>query len=396
MKLFRNILLIILLCLAQYAKATEIATTQSLSGKAYASLLTCGPGDEFYETFGHSALRIYDSVNGIDIVFNYGTFNFAEPHFYLKFAKGKLDYNVNKQPFDIFISEYMFYGRAVWEQRLTLDSVELSRLYSSLMINALPENKYYKYDFFRDNCATRVHHMIQESLNDTQKLAFDTPRQRASYRDLIYKYTDKDNLWWRFGVDILLGARCDKPMTTEEYMYVPMEMMTQYDTTFNRSGSHLSAPAEKLLDDSRETSSTVFSPSLCFMLLFLVVLILTIMAKRRGWRLLWLDGILFSAAGLVSLLLLFLWFGSDHWCTKWNFNLLWANPLFPIMLFRLRKGNRILSIILTCCFAALILIWIAGWPQILNSAAMLITLTLLVRVGTRERRTENGERGTGH
>ena len=364
-----------------------------LSENAYASILTCGPGNEFYETFGHSALRVVDTSMGIDVVFNYGMFSFNEPHFYFKFARGRLNYFVTVQPFQEFMAEYDYFGRSVTEQRLKIGEEELTRLFRTLIINVQPENKYYRYDIFRDNCATRVRDMVDAALNDNNRIDFKVENKHVSYRDLIHKYTGNNLKWWCFGCDILLGARCDRDMTTQQYMYIPAEMMTIYDTSVTVCGQRITCQPKELLPQSFTPQETVFSPSLLFMLMFLIVLILTLIGKHKGWKLIWLDATLFSAAAILSLLLLFMWFGSDHWCTKWNFNLLWANPLFIYLLFRLRKPARGIVTATICCLVATILMWFIGWPQNFNSATILITLMLLIRLwATLDRkRTENND-----
>ena len=124
---------------------------QKLSDSAFASLITCGPGNDFYTTFGHTALRICDSARKTDIVFNYGTFDFNTPHFYLKFSRGILQYQLSISHFNSFMAEYVYEGRAVSEQRLLLTQEELERLYDALMENYLPKNRYYPYDFCIDN-----------------------------------------------------------------------------------------------------------------------------------------------------------------------------------------------------------------------------------------------------
>ena len=354
-----------------------------LSENAYASILTCGPGNEFYETFGHSALRIVDSARGVDVVFNYGMFSFSEPHFYFKFARGRLNYFVTVQPYQEFMAEYDYFGRSVTEQRLNMSGEELMRLYKALIINAQPENKYYRYDIFHDNCATRVHDMVNAALDESDRIDFKNVNKHVSYRDLIHKYTGKHLKWWCFGCDILLGARCDRDMTTQQYMYIPAEMMTIYDTSVTMCGQKISCQPDELLPQTFTPQETVCSPALFFMLLFLIVLILTLVGKHKGWKLVWLDAVFFAVAAILSLLLLFMWFGSDHWCTKWNFNLLWANPLFVYLLFRLRKPCRGMVIATICCLAAAIVMWFIGWPQNFNSATILITLTLIVRLCAR-------------
>ena len=131
-----------------------------LSETATASVLTCGPGDDFYTTFGHSAIRICDTAQGLDLVYNYGTFDFNTPHFYWKFMRGQLNYMLGRSSFEAFMEEYIYYGRAVWEQRLNFTPREVNNLYLLLEQNYLPEYRHYRYDFFRDNCATRVRDMV--------------------------------------------------------------------------------------------------------------------------------------------------------------------------------------------------------------------------------------------
>ena len=386
------LLISLVLSIATAAAQDTLRKGQVLGEGAYASVLTCGPGDEFYETFGHSALRICDTANGIDTVFNYGMFSFGEPHFYLKFAGGQLNYYVSAQSFENFILEYRYFGRSVFEQRLRLTPSELQTLYEALKTNALPENKYYLYDFFRDNCATRVRDKIEESLDGRTILNNSLPADAATYRDLVYKYTDSTLLWWRLGVDLLLGARCDKPMTAAQYMYIPMEMMMQLDTLLTADGTTLTEPTVQLLTDKRVPMKKSVSPTMCFWLLFSIVLLLTLLARRKGWRLYWLDGILYGVAGLVGLLLTYMWIGSDHWCTKANPNLLWANPLMLVLLLRLRHRNTAIVLVVACCLLAALVGWMLP-PIHFNSAVLPIVLMLLVRLFlSGKRKAESGKR----
>lgn len=371
-----------------------------LDSTAYASIITCGPGDEFYECFGHSALRICDSSQGLDLVFNWGIFNFDEPFFYLKFAQGTLKYRVAVQRFDNFMWEYIHYGRAVWEQKVNLTNEEINELFAKLIENAKPENMYYKYDFFRDNCATRVDEAITKTIiaggeptyQTKSKTAGETPtyqtgngvRKDVSYRDLLYKY-NVSMPWWQLGTDILLGARCDRPLNVAQLRYIPMEMMAQYDTMHRADGGRIAQEKVQILDDNRTPLGRGFSPTLTIWLLFFLIAALTLYGERRGWRLLWLDGIILGLTSFIALLLLFLWFGSDHWCTKWNMNLLWANPLLLWPLFRLRKPKKAdcLPMIFILLFA------LAAWPfglQRMNAAVLPIILIIIIRLSVRLKR----------
>ena len=126
------------------------------------SLLTCAPGEELYSTFGHTALRVQDPSQGIDQVYNYGTFEFG-PDFYTKFIRGKLLYFLSVEEFGDFMYQYEAQSRSVQEQVLRLDCFEKQKLRSALQVNALEENKYYRYDFLFDNCTTRAGDMVAKN-----------------------------------------------------------------------------------------------------------------------------------------------------------------------------------------------------------------------------------------
>lgn len=379
-KLFISLIVVLLVHANAWSqKRCDTLRAPMLSDSAFASVLTCGPGNRLYESFGHSALRICDSASNIDLVFNYGTFDFDEPFFYLKFAKGRLNYCLAVQSFNSFMFEYDYFGRAVWEQRLRLSKSELERLFTIVYVNAQPENRYYKYDFFHDNCATRVRDVIERSLIDRRAENDNYPDEEVSYRDLIYKYTEGTLLWWRLGNDLLLGRNCDGIMTKAQYMYIPMEMMSQYDTLQTSDGNRLAEPAVQILPEKRDPATKSVSPTMCFWMLFTVVLLLTLIARRNEWKLYWLDIILFSVTVAVSLLLIFLWAFSDHWCAKENLNILWANPLFIILLLRIRHYNPVISLVIFCILLCMLIGW-SLWPQNFNPAVLPIALTLVLRL----------------
>lgn len=391
--------LVSLLTIIAFATPKMLAqdTIPHLGDSSFVSLITCGPGNEFYTTFGHSAIRICDSTLGIDVVYNYGTFNFGTNHFYLKFAQGRLNYSLSRGSYGAFLMEYAAEGRSVWEQRLNLTNQERNNLLVLLETNYLPEYRYYKYDFFRDNCATRIRDIINNSLSHRTYFVDSEPSTHKSYRDLLYTPTETNLLWWRFGVDLLLGQRCDKICTSTEYMFSPIEMMHQVDTTcikaknaqgqwYNTHQLLLSKKIE-VLPETRTPLQPSINPTFIFWIIFLVILGLTLLGWSKHKKLGWLDAILFGVVGLVSLLLLFLWFGSDHYCTKWNWNLLWANPLFLYFAIRLRKSNKIVLYIgLACLLIVLIGFW---WlPQSFNAAVFPIALTLFIRLIDKFKRIE--------
>ncbi len=377
----RRIVLIFALLLLPFAGQAQEQGQRPLSDSAFASVLTCGAGDEFYTSFGHTAIRVCDTARGLDMVYNYGTFDFDTPHFYWTFARGKLNYCLSRSSFEDFMLEYSYEGRAVWEQRLRLSEQEVNNLYLMLETNYLPEYRYYMYDFFRDNCATRVRDMVRDCLCH-DRLSPECRRDtNLSYRNILYQSTEGTLLWWRLAIDMALGVRCDQRCSNYEYMFSPLKMMEQFDTlTRVGSGEPVAEHAVTLLQETRQQPSRSLSPTLVFWVLFVMVLCLTLMEWRKGWSLGWMDRVLFIVVSLLSLLALFLWFCTDHYCTKINLNVLWASPLFIYFAIMLRRSNRwVIVAQLVMLFAAMVMT-LVPLPQQLNAALLPISLLLAVRL----------------
>lgn len=370
----------ICVCLPGFVRAQESANV-SLSESAYASILTCGAGDEFYTSFGHSAIRVCDTSQGIDVVYNYGTFDFDAPHFYWTFALGRLNYCLSRGTFESFIWEYGYEGRAVWEQRLRLTRQELSNLFVMLEMNYRPEYRYYMYDFFRDNCATRVRDMVQNCLCHRTLSSECTVDTALSYRDILYRSTEETLLWWRLGIDMALGARCDKHCSNYEYMYSPIELMRQFDTlTVSDTHQPLAEPAVQLLAETRAPLRRSVSPDMLFWVLFMAVLCLTLLEWYKGWKTGWLDRTLFIVVSVLSLLAIFLWFFTNHYCTKINLNVLWLSPLFIYFAVKLKRSNHYIIYCQLVMLLAAMVLTMVHWPQRLNTAVFPIALTLAIRL----------------
>ena len=274
---------------------------QRLSETAYIGILTCGSGDELYSTFGHTAIHICDTNKHLDIVFNYGTFNFNTPNFYVKFSQGRLPYMLSVSSFNAFLYEYQQEGRWVVEQKLNLTPEEKEKMNDLLIQNYSPENRYYAYDFFMDNCATRVRDVIKASLIDRTIFQEHTTKDNASFRELIYPYTTS-MLWWRFGIDLGLGMRCDKPASNIQYMFLPNELMNQLDTVKIDHKSIVETKAV-IVKENREPLSKSVSPTLITSILCLLVMLFTLWENRKKTYFAWLDIILFTFISLLSLLI---------------------------------------------------------------------------------------------
>jgi len=380
----KRLILLFALAFSLSSKAqiqSELPQLPPLSDSAYASILTCGPGEEFYTAFGHSALRICDSTQGIDVVYNYGTFDFDIPHFYWTFACGNLNYCLSRYSMNDFLFEYGMEGRSVWQQRLRLSRQELNNLFLAMETNYLPEFRYYQYDFFRDNCATRVRDMVSNCLCHRTISRKTTADTNLTYRQLLYRSTDQYLLWWRFLVDIPLGMRCDKRCSNYEYMFSPTEMMHQFDTlTVSDTGMPLADKAELILPQTRVNVPTAISPTLVFAILFVVVLALTIIGRKRGWRLRWMDILFFSLAFIVSAVIVFLWAFSSHYCAKANLNILWASPLFLYFAIKGHKSNRWVVYFQLALLLFAAILTIVHTPQQLNITTLFIVATLTLRL----------------
>ena len=363
----------------------------SLSDSAFASLLTCSAGNDFYTTFGHSAIRVCDPAVGMDIVYNYGVFDFDTPHFSWKFACGNLNYCLARTSFEHLIWGYAEEGRSVQEQRLRLTSQELNNLFVLLETNYLPQYRYYRYDFFKDNCATRVRDIINGCLSHRTAFVPREVPQARTYRQLLRGYTENDLLWWQNGIDMLLGMRCDRKCNSMEYMFLPIELSCQLDSaqtvTLSEHGDSESLPisygATTLLPASAQTNTEQChpwtNPVIIFWGLMFLVLALSVMAGVWDWNISWLDVVLFVLMAVASLFILFFWIVSSYDCTKWNLNILWASPLFFYFAVRPNSSPLWLWIVQMVMLTAALIVGFTGVQSIPHIAYPII-LTLYIRI----------------
>lgn len=305
------------------------------------SLLTFSPGEELYSIFGHNAIRVRDPNLNLDIVFNYGTFDFATPNFYMKFIEGKLNYILSVSDFQSTLYEYMKANRWVFEQKMDITLDEKQFLLDSLRINALPENKTYLYDFFFDNCATRIRDVFYESL-DGVKFDYTQIESGKNFRKLLEPYIHPFP-WIELGINMALGVRGDRIATPWETMFLPDNMMEifRYVRIERNNQSNLLFYPEKIIFEGKiptETRLKLYDPAIIFWALFVLGAIITFIDLKRKKISLLLDKIIFGCSGLLGILLVFLWFGTDHEVMEQNYNLLWAMPLhFPAVFFLFRK-----------------------------------------------------------
>jgi len=349
-----------------------------LSPASEISLLTCSPGEELYSLFGHSAIRVTDPVQGIDVVFNYGTFTFDE-NFYFNFAMGKLNYKLSIAPFEDFIEEYQYFNRGVIQQNLALDSTQKQAVFDFLNWNYQPENRYYLYDFFYDNCSSRLRDVLEKTLDGHLTWSDLQQEDKPSFRDLIDPYLVY-HPWGDFGIDLGLGTPCDKVPSSREYMFLPDELMRGYDHATLDGTALVKEKIELLPAAGLRYRWSLFDPVPLFWLLFGIVAVLSAIGWRKGRLFLSIDIFLFIVIGALGCLIFFLWFITDHTATANNLNILWAWPFhilaIPLLFFRRARKTYFLIygsvLVLTLlCFPFL--------PQSLHPATIPIMLTMLTR-----------------
>jgi hypothetical protein len=196
---------------------------QKLSQNTQVSIFTCDRGQELYSTFGHTALRIQDPINNLDVVYNYGCFDFRTENFYLKFVKGDLQYYMNATSFDDFIFEYKLAEREVIEQTLNLPLTKKQELFNALNNSLFSEERYYTYKFIDRNCTT----MIAEKINGLfdRKEIQKVDETSISYRSLLYPYFE-NYFWYKLGINIVFGAKTDYKAAQ---LFLPIELLHSLD-----------------------------------------------------------------------------------------------------------------------------------------------------------------------
>lgn len=345
------------------------------------SLLTCTPGEELYSTFGHTAIRVTDSSSVTDYVFNYGTFNFEDPSFYINFVRGKLLYYLSVENFQDFKYDYQAENRGITEQLLNLDANEKIALMHALYENSKEQNRYYQYDFFLDNCTTRARDKLVQFKQNHPGFKNVMP-EGTRFRQAIHLYLDKNKKHWsKLGIDLLLGARTDAVMTIAQSQFLPDNLMKTLDSS-NQQNRLVLSETNLYPIKSQNDDDTLFTPMVVFGLLFAALALLSFSgSKRVALFLQGFDGIFFFLTGALGLLLIFMWAGTDHSMTKNNYNLLWACPIHVVTAFLVSSKKKWVKNYFGAIAVALIILLI-GWfflPQQLNPAFIPVVLLLILR-----------------
>ena len=311
-----------------------------LSDSAKISVLTCAPGDALYSYFGHCAVRVNDLLQDIDIVFNWGTFDFATPNFYSKFVRGRLNYMLSVSNYTDFKTEYILEKRSIYEQDLVLSPAQEQVLFNNMLVNYQPENRFYLYDFFFDNCATRIRDIIDSSLVGGLTFYDSQYAEEVSFRQLLDPYIGHDG-WLDFGIDLALGLPSDKIAQPFDYMFLPDFLMEQLVTATLEDGT-LAADVARTLYEAPERSydKKPWGPDTVFWSLLTFIVLITLWEYWKQKRAHWIDTVIFTLFGLLGWFLVFLWIGTDHKVMEKNLDLLWAIPLYIPVAFFVRSYKR--------------------------------------------------------
>ncbi len=355
------------------------ASTQTLSDSATISLMTVEPGVFVYSTFGHSAIRVKDPVARFDRCYNYGTFDFEQPNFLLKFCQGKLLYNLDVESYRSFEYGNLQDRRPMQEQIFNMDLAQKQRIFDLLQENNKEENRYYKYDFFYDNCATRIRDIVQETF--TYQIQYDTSalKKGTTMRQLLQPYIE-DKPWLDFGIDLVLGLPADRCASASDFMFLP-DYVHDLFAKAKVGDNTMLVKSERNIPETAPPS-TPFQPSPLERPLwitgFVAIIGLLSMANPRTERI--FDTFFWFLLGVAGLVIALLWFATDHSATKNNLNILWAWPTHLFFFWRNRRTSSVENYFTVAAVAAALLLIFWVWmPQEMPTPALPLVALIVVK-----------------
>ena len=314
------------------------------------SVMTCWPGNEAYSLYGHTGLRYCDEEKGLDIVFNYGYFDFDSPNFAWRFILGQTDYMVGAVDYDHFCQEYIQRGSPVVEQVLDLTPEQENELLDILVDNCSVMNRTYRYNYFYNNCTTKIRDKVEQVVDS---LSYEAPAQYATFRDALNAMLGS-HPWFAFGINVLLGADIDRPVTARELQFIPQNYMNALDNCYIIDANGEKHPIVECKDvvvsenennatfNAVRSNFTPFNASILLLLATFVVMLCEVRKKKTFWG---YDLLLMSVQGLAGALLLFMALFSQHPAVGNNWAIILLNPLalvlMPIIICRIRKQKSL-------------------------------------------------------
>ena len=403
--------LLVVVCLCAYMSAVaqtsppqcdkSFGLPLTLSPSAQFSYLAAQPSDEdVYTLYGHAGLRVCDSVQGFDVTFNYGLFNFSED-FVPRFIQGKTDYIVLPIPTSDYMSEYQGRG-VIYELVLRTDSLQRAHLWQLLIENVQPEHRTYRYNAFRDNCSTRPLALYFATLKgenqsplDTQQLTFKfdsvssiPPLSPTTWRTAINEL-EASSPWLVLGTDLAMGTALDQEMSIAQRFIIPTEvarLLPHLSVATSSEGDNWVRPVQQAIAYGQPhpiapAGLSLTHPQVVFTLLLLISVIVFIYRYRRKPVAGIIEGTIYLVAGLGGSLLCYLTFLSEHPMVSPNYNLLALHPLYLLIALLMpwrQRTLRVRTVLHAVCLVLLIAFpivsLIAG--QVINPSVYLIALSL--------------------
>ena len=403
--------LLVVVCLCAYMSAVaqtsppqcdkSFGLPLTLSPSAQFSYLAAQPSDEdVYTLYGHAGLRVCDSVQGFDVTFNYGLFNFSED-FVPRFIQGKTDYIVLPIPTSDYMSEYQGRG-VIYELVLRTDSLQRAHLWQRLIENVQPEHRTYRYNAFRDNCSTRPLALYFATLKgenqsplDTQQLTFKfdsvssiPPLSPTTWRTAINEL-EASSPWLVLGTDLAMGTALDQEMSIAQRFFIPTEvarLLPHLSVATSSEGDNWVRPVQQAIAYGQPhpiapARLSLTHPQVVFTLLLLISVIVFIYRYRRKPVAGIIEGSIYLVAGLGGSLLCYLTFLSEHPMVSPNYNLLALHPLYLLIALLMpwrQRTLRVRTVLHAVCLVLLIAFpivsLIAG--QVINPSVYLIALSL--------------------
>lgn len=341
------------------------------------SLLTCDPGREVYSVFGHSALRVRDTLQQQDLVFNYGTFDFTAPHFLFKFIRGKLHYTLSINRYSDFIENYREEERSVREDVLDFSADEVLRLSAFLTDNYKQENRAYPYDFFFDNCSTRLRDII-EKIKGPELYFAENDGDQKTFQQYLEHYIE-DMPWLNTGIDLILGRQSYTTANVRAKTFLPDELEKTVESGYLRTENKPLVMAQHLLYEAPIFPKSLWSRGRGKALLLLLSLLFFFgtdrLFHRKSAGLSRYDRSFYGFIGFLGWFFLFMWLATDHQATYMNPHFLWAWPFFFPLIFFMSSQRYLRGIFKIS--AAFSLLYLLLTPFVLYPADMMITGLLL-------------------
>lgn len=302
-----------------YFSVVGLVQGQQLSNEAKVSIITCGTAPASYAMYGHTGIRIQDLRQQIDVVYNYGAFDFSTSHFALRFIKGDLQYFVTRDNYFDFEYNYQIDNRSIYEQELLLTSSQKQQLFDELNKSLISDERFYTYKFIDQNCTTMVVNKINTILGYE---VLKAPKTRVTYREILYPYMS--NFYQKLGIQLIFGTKVDALATR---LFLPFELKKTLEIN-----PKLSMPTRVLFEAKTTTPSFSFFNSIYSLL----VLILVVIVLNKQW----LQISYFTLAGLLGIFFCVVGLFSLHEEVLWNYNILLFNPLLLLYAWYLKQKKE--------------------------------------------------------